>query len=178
MGLSKGRRLTIQRIFEKCIKERNGIWTVQRGQDIRKIQNRHATKSGEEEGEKEGSIEEKVIEKEECVEEKDCFEKEIVKKESGNKEEDCDKEKESFKEKDCVQKEDGFKEKGCLEEEDRIEKENGIEEEDWQQQEEVNTMDLTIRMRARHRKKGEKMIFICTHLFFYSYYHQFNFIIP
>merc|ERR1712008_41752 len=167
MGLSKGRRLTIQRIFEKCIKERNGIWTVQRGQDIRKIQNRHATKSGEEEGEKEGSIEEKV-----------------VKKESGNKEEDCDKEKEfvkeeeflqkedSFQEKDCVQKEDGFKEKGCLEEEDRIEKE------DWQQQEEVNTMDLTIRMRARHRKKGEKMIFICTHLFFYSYYHQFNFIIP
>merc|ERR1712008_651848 len=109
MGLSKGRRLTIQRIFEKCIKERNGIWTVQGGQDIRKIQNRHATKSGEEEGEKEGSIEEKVIEKEEGVEEKDCFEKEIVKKESGNKEEDCDKEKEFVKEEDCVQKEDGFK---------------------------------------------------------------------
>merc|ERR1712129_406385 len=100
--------------------------------------------------------------------------------------EDCDKEKEfveeeeflqkedSFQEKDCIQKEDGFKEKGRLKEEDRIEKENGFEEEDWQQQEKVNTMDLTIRMRARHRKKGKKMIFICTHLFFYSYYHQFN----
>merc|ERR1712129_651013 len=92
--------------------------------------------------------------------------------------EDCDKEKEFVEEEEFLQKEDSFQEKGRLKEEDRIEKENGFEEEDWQQQEKVNTMDLTIRMRARHRKKGKKMIFICTHLFFYSYYHQFNFIIP
>merc|ERR1712129_34336 len=106
--LRKRRRIAIQRIFTEFIEERNGIRTIQRREDVRKIQDWNAAKGAKEEGsfeEEEDQFEEKVIveeeerfEKEDCVEEKDC-----------NKEEDGDKEKEFVEEEEFLQKEDGDK---------------------------------------------------------------------
>merc|ERR1712190_628822 len=114
-----GRRLTIQRIFAKCIEEGNGIWIVQRGKDQAAIQNWNAAQSAKEKGsvQEEGQFEEEIFKKEGCVKEKDCFEKEIVKEESCNKEEDRDEKKEFVKEEEFFQKGDGIKEKDCVKEE-------------------------------------------------------------